>query len=230
MSATAFQWAFSQRLSTPQQQALLYVIADGADASGMARQCGADHLADCARLSRQTLLKCLAAMRDAGAIETADKFTEDGARVFDIRLLLEKQVALQRAEKLEDKPRPVATSYDLQSPEGRAIVLLHEISGLSQYLRSIMIRSGAVNYLQPVTPRMLAMIEAGKPDSWVVLSRQQAAAWEEFLRETVTVVMRKHLKEGDRAPWPWPPSAEGKIYATGPPEPALSDQDAADFG
>jgi hypothetical protein len=123
----------------------------------------------------------------------------------------------------------ISNSHPLGSAEGSAIVVLHEIAGLGQYLRGVMIRNGAVNYQRPVTVRMRALADAGPKDSWPVLTRQQAAAWEGFLRETIAVQVRKPLKEHDRAPWPWPPSAEGKIYATGPPEPQLSDQDIADF-
>lgn len=123
----------------------------------------------------------------------------------------------------------ITTAYPLSSPEGKSLVVLHEIAGLDQYLRGIMIRNGAVNYPRPVGKRLLTLADAGLRDAWVVLSRQQAAAWEGFLRETVTVQVRKHLKEGDRAPWPWPPSAEGKIYSTGPPETLLSEQDVEDF-
>lgn len=123
----------------------------------------------------------------------------------------------------------ISSAHPMQSPEAKAIIAAYEIAGLLQFVRSIMIRNGAVNYLKPVTPRLLALVEAGPKDSWPVLTRQQAAAWESFLRETVTVQVRKHLKADDRAPWPWPPSAEGKIYATGPPPAELSDQELADL-
>jgi hypothetical protein len=39
------------------------------------------------------------------------------------------------------------------------------------------------------------------------------------------------LREGDPAPWPFAPSATGKIYPTGsgPPDTLMSEQDMADF-
>jgi hypothetical protein len=81
-----------------------------------------------------------------------------------------------------------------------------------------MIRNGAVTYRMPVNPRLLALADAPAKEDWISLSRQQAAAWEGMLRETITVATRKHLREDDRAPWPWPPKADGTIYtATGPP-------------
>ncbi len=58
------------------------------------------------------------------------------------------------------------------------------------------------------------------------LTRQQAAAWEHLLRETVTVQVRNHLGEGSLAPWHWPPSIEGKVYDAPPAVPELSDDDA----
>jgi hypothetical protein len=124
----------------------------------------------------------------------------------------------------------VVNAHPLGSPEAKAIIATYQIAGLDQFLVGVMIRGGAVNYLRPVSLRMLLLADAGPKDSWPVLDRRQAASWEEFLRDVVMVETRKHLREGDRAPWPWPPSAEGKIYATGPPEPSLmSEQDMADF-
>ena len=123
----------------------------------------------------------------------------------------------------------ISIAHRLETPEAKAIVTLHEIAGLGSYVHSVMIRQGVVNYLRPVTPRMRPLADAGPKDNWVVLERKQAASWEGFLRETVTVQARKHLREGDRAPWPWPPSTEGKIYTTGPPETLMSEKDYADF-
>jgi hypothetical protein len=230
MSSSALTWAFAQRLSTSAQQALLHVLADHADPSGLARQCQAEHLAEGSRLSRANLLKCLSALRSAGAIETAEKITEDGSRTFDVQLLLQKSVALHRSDKPSDPPRPVATAYDLKSPEGRAIILLHEIAELSDYLRKVMIRNGVVHYLRPVDPRLISLTLAGPKDAWPVLTRRQAGSWEKMLRETITVQVRKRLREGDRAPWSFAPSLAGKIYPPGidPPADLMTEQDEQD--
>jgi hypothetical protein len=108
--------------------------------------------------------------------------------------------------------------------------VLFDIVGASDFFRKVHRRGdGTVSYLKPMTARLATLSQAPAQAEWVELNRQQAAAWEGLLRETVTVQVRKHLKEGDRAPWPWPPSAEGKIYATGPPETLMSEQDLADF-
>lgn len=127
----------------------------------------------------------------------------------------------------------ISTAYALNSREAKAIMVLHDIGGVGQYLRTIMIRNNAVNYLQPVTRRLLALAEAGGKDGWPVLTHQQAAAWETMVREMIAVQIRKRLSAGDRAPWPWPPSVEGKIYTatTGPPgDPAeMSSAEADEF-
>ena len=125
---------------------------------------------------------------------------------------------------------PASTAYPRDSIEAKALAVLFEIVGTGDFFRKVHRRSdGTVSYPKPVTPRLAALAQAPSPPEWMPLERQQAAAWEAFLRETVTVQVRKHLKEGDRAPWPWPPSAEGKIYPTGPPDQLMSDQDFADF-
>lgn len=106
----------------------------------------------------------------------------------------------------------IARSHPLTSPEGRSLAALYALAELEPFLRSVMMRNGAIDYRKPVTPQLLALAHAGPKDGWTILSRQQAAAWEGMLRETVTVQVRKHLKEGDRAPWPWPPKKDGTIY------------------
>jgi hypothetical protein len=123
----------------------------------------------------------------------------------------------------------ISTGHPLASLDGKSLVVLHEIAGLDQYLRTIMVRSGIVNYLRPVTPQLLALAQSGPKDDWPALTRQQAAAWEGFLRETVTVQVRNRLKEGSHAPWPWPPRKDGSLSSTGPPEALMTDQDLADF-
>lgn len=110
-------------------------------------------------------------------------------------------------------PVAISSSYPLSSDEGRAIVTLYEIAGLSDFLRSVMIRQGAVNYRMPISTQLLKLSEAPPSSRWRALDREQAGAWEGLLRETVTVAVRNRLREGSLAPWPYPPSLTGKIYA-----------------
>ncbi|MGJ5000557.1 hypothetical protein ACQR10_04485 [Bradyrhizobium sp. HKCCYLRH2060] len=127
--------------------------------------------------------------------------------------------------------RALVGAYELDSVEARAISMAYQIAGASQALHGFMIRNKLLNYHRPITPRLRALADAPRDrEAWPVLTRQQAAAWEGLLREIVTVQVRTHLREGARAPWPWPPSHDGTIYTTtGPPQPAMSEQDAADF-
>jgi hypothetical protein len=119
--------------------------------------------------------------------------------------------------------------YARDSTEGKAIRRAFEIAGKSDAFFKIYARGDRVFYFKPVTLRLLALADA--PPCEISLTRQQAAAWEGLLRETLGELARRPLKEGSLAPWPWPPSAEGKVYtATGPPpETVLSEQDMADF-
>lgn len=124
----------------------------------------------------------------------------------------------------------ISTAHRLESPAGKAVVALHLIADCEQALKSFMIRNGAVTYRMPVNPRLLALADAPSKEDWIELSRQQAAAWEGMLRETITVATRKHLREGDRAPWHWPPKADGTIYtATGPPDTLMNTDDYANI-
>ena len=114
------------------------------------------------------------------------------------------------------------SGYPLTSPEGRAICTLYEIAGKTHFLHSVVIRNGTVYDYQPITPRLLALAQAGPKDNWPVLNRNGGGSWENLLREALPPTLtRRPLREGDRAPWPFAPSKDGKIYdaasATGPP-------------
>jgi hypothetical protein len=130
------------------------------------------------------------------------------------------------------KTQAPPSGYPRDSVEAKALAVLHDIVGTGDFFRKVHRRSdGTISYPKPVTPQLAALALAGPQPEWTPLTRPQAAAWETLFRETVTVQVRKRLKEGDRAPWPWPPSVDGKIYttATGPPETLMTEQDLADF-
>lgn len=105
-------------------------------------------------------------------------------------------------------------SYSADSAEAKAIVAIHDLAGSLEFVR-IAMRSkldGSISYRVPITPRLLAFAEVPARDQWVELSQQQAAAWDRMLDDFVTVAVRKHLREGARAPWPWPPKKDGTTY------------------
>lgn len=125
---------------------------------------------------------------------------------------------------------PAPTAYPRDSIEAKSLAVVHDIAGAGDFFRKVHRRGGGtVNYPKPVGPKLVALAQAPLSAEWVVLNRQQAAAWEGMLREIVIVQVRKHLKEGDRAPWPWPPRKDGTLSTTGPPDTLMSDQDFADF-
>ncbi|MDI1265611.1 MAG: hypothetical protein PS018_20380 [bacterium] len=127
---------------------------------------------------------------------------------------------------------PAASSlYARDSVEGKALLALHDFAGCSEGFRKIYVRSEGVSYRLPMTPQVLAFAQMPGRADWVTITRQQAGAWEGLLRDVVTIGMRKRFAEGDRAPWPWPPAADGKIYAseTGPPQSLMDDTDLEDF-
>jgi hypothetical protein len=131
------------------------------------------------------------------------------------------------------KATVAAGGYAKDSPEAKAIAVLFEIAGVADFFRRVLRKGdGVVYYRLPVTPRLAALAQASPPEAWPALAHNQAAAWESFLATHVTVQNRNKLREGSHAPWPWPPSIEGKIYTetTGPPplEPA-TDKDLQDF-
>jgi hypothetical protein len=141
----------------------------------------------------------------------------------------------QKRWTLLEQPKASATptGYPRDSVEAKALMVLHEIAGCAEGFRKIYRGSdGSIGFRKEVTPRIAALAQAAASQSnWVVLTHPQACAWEKLLSETVTIVVRRHPKQGDRAPWPWPPSVDGKIYpsATGPPETLMTDQDLSDF-
>jgi len=98
----------------------------------------------------------------------------------------------------ESWQRPGAFPHD--SADGRAIVTLFDIVDAGTFLRQVMLRGGNIHYRKPMTPRLAALAQAGPKDDWPILDYQQAAAWENLLRDAVTVQVRRHLRAGDPAP------------------------------
>jgi hypothetical protein len=119
--------------------------------------------------------------------------------------------------------------YPRDSLEAKALAVLHDIAGISDFYRRIMLRGDQVYYRLPVTPRLVALAKAPPRDDWPELTHQQAGAWEALLREAVTVEVRKKLIAGARAPWSWPPRVDGTLSSTGPPSSEVTEEDLANF-
>lgn len=132
----------------------------------------------------------------------------------------------KQAKKRDDwKPR---TAYAWGSPEAMAIKALHDLVGRTNAFYAIWRRKedGAVTFYSEMTPQLIRFAEIGEPSTWAALTYQQACAWEEFFdgifpKEAV----RYHMREGSKAPWPWPPSIEGKLYPDANGVPPLSNED-----
>jgi len=141
--------------------------------------------------------------------------------------LEEKRWTLLEAQKAAGIAAPVAHPRD--SLEAKAVTVLHDLAGRGEALRKIWRRSdGSISFPKAVTPQLLALAQAPPAADWATLERNQAGAWERLLQQFFEAgTVRTHLREGLRAPWPWPPSVEGKLYtsATGPPETLMSEND-----
>jgi hypothetical protein len=129
------------------------------------------------------------------------------------------------------KPASSPAGYRRDSNEAKAILTLFDLARCGSHARGTMLRDGVLYYYRPVTPRMLALASAPAVAEWIALDRRQAAAWEGLLSEVVKVQTRTKLREGDPAPWPWPPKNDGSLYtsATGPPDVLMSEDDFANL-
>lgn len=109
--------------------------------------------------------------------------------------------------------------------EAKALAVLYAVAGKQEFFHTVMRKPDGIWYRGAITARVLALAEAPKEADWIALSYQQAKSWDNFVGEFLTVT-RSPLKQGARAPWPWPPARDGKVYATGPPDaPLMTDED-----
>lgn len=92
MSIQTMNWALQQRLESPYHQCLLYVIADSAAPDGTTRHCDSDYLVKHSRMSRASVFRKLADLRDWGLVETFTHHGERGQQIYEVRLQLKKFV------------------------------------------------------------------------------------------------------------------------------------------
>ena len=140
----------------------------------------------------------------------------------------QKRIEQQLAERAEfEKRNPV---YAKDSPEAKAVKVLHDIVGRTSAYWQIFRRSdGSVTYTKLMTEQLTALSQAPDQSEWVMLTHQQAGAWESLLGKVFDKgLVRVRLHEGSKAPWPWPPSIDGKLYtqADGVPPMTTEDLDA----
>jgi hypothetical protein len=113
--------------------------------------------------------------------------------------------------------------YALDSREAKALAVLYDVALSSAFFASVKRKAVGVYHADPITPQLLALANAGPRENWPRLTYQQAAAWEGFLRGHLTVAHRP-LRDGDHAPWSWPPRKDGAV-ATGPPGTLMTPED-----
>lgn len=123
-------------------------------------------------------------------------------------------------------PAKILSGYPVESPEAKAVAVLWELIGKTDFFRSIKCRAGQVYHAHPLTPRLLALANAPPRTGWVRLDRQQAAAWEDLATENLPQITRTRLTDGSSAPWHWPPRKDGTLSPTGPPTMTEADHEA----
>lgn len=119
-------------------------------------------------------------------------------------------------------------TYPHGSDAAKAIAVAYDIDGKFEFFHSVMITSVGVFYRRKVDARLLALAKAPPRKDWVMLTRQQAGAWEQLLASVITANRNARLGEGACAPWPWPPKKDGSLYIDGadpPVVPELTDDD-----
>jgi hypothetical protein len=112
--------------------------------------------------------------------------------------------------------------HDRASPEGKAIGVLFDVAGKTDFFHKAVLRGGVVAWRIEITPQLLALADVGNRTSWRELSHQQAGAWNEFIGDRAGPQPRR-LVARSLAPKPWPPRKDG----TWPPEgqPEATDED-----
>lgn len=125
----------------------------------------------------------------------------------------------------------IVTGYARGSPEASALVNLHDALGVGSGFRSIFAKDSApVSYRKPMTDQIRAFAEMPPRDAWVKLDHKGAGAWTRFAPEVSMIPRTRTFRDGDMAPWIFPPSVTGKIYtATGPPAGELTEDDLDAF-
>ena len=154
--------------------------------------------------------------------------------VLSAHLFLKERDAWQRfADLAPSDNRQSGGTFDVESVEGRAIIALYAVARITPFESR-----NRIAYRGELTAQLLAFAEAGDVKTLWIEDRQQIAGWSHFIAKHVhgnrppliqTRGTGADQRSGIYAPWPWPPSSEGKIYTTGPPETLMTDQDFEDL-
>jgi DNA-binding transcriptional ArsR family regulator len=133
----------------------------------------------------------------------------------------------QRRWTLLEKPTTEPESFAplaADSDDAKAVELIYALAGKTAAIEKYLRRGNQLYYRGEVTPQLRALAQAPGREQWVTLAHRQAGAWNSVIDKFVNADLRSHLREGDRAPWPWPPRKDGSL-STAPPDSLMSADD-----
>lgn len=105
----------------------------------------------------------------------------------------------------------IVTGYPRGSLEARALINLHDALGVGDGFRSIFVRD-TVTYRKPMNDQIRAFADMPPRTEWRPINHESAGAWARFGPPVSMISLKRAFREGDAAPWPFPPSALGKTY------------------
>lgn len=117
------------------------------------------------------------------------------------------------------------SQFERASPEGKAVAVLFDIAGKTDFFHKAVLRGGVVNWRIEITSQLLALADVGHRDKWKYLTHQQAGAWNSFIGDRVGPGARR-LVADSQAPQGWPPRKDGTWPPEGQPDPTDEDLDA----
>lgn len=130
-----------------------------------------------------------------------------------------------------------AQNVAIDSPEGKALRVLHAIAHLSEPYDF----SGKYRLPQPMSASALALANAPPRRDWIFIAEDQTnqiGAWRGLINRELAYKARPELitdrgtpglRRGLMAPWPWPPKVDGSIYEPPPPADPLADENSAEL-
>lgn len=115
----------------------------------------------------------------------------------------------------EPEPAPAFIQADVNSREARGYINLRKVGGaVTPHILGGKVRiPNAAN-----SPAVFAFADMPPSGRWLMVTGRELAAWMEFIREKLGNVARRPIvqeRDGTHhvfVPWPFPPSATGKVY------------------
>ncbi|MCG6204182.1 hypothetical protein LPW26_06015 [Rhodopseudomonas sp. HC1] len=140
----------------------------------------------------------------------------------------------------DGKVHSATSTYQVGSPEARAINAMYAVARVRPFESG-----GRIVYRGEMSARVKVFADAPESSAWLwIEDRNQIGAWANFLKDRVLgnrpplIVARgvgENERRGIRAPWPWPPKADGSIatserdHGADPPPPEMTADDDEAF-